>query len=58
MVSIYPIVFKPINFDSIFLFKVPRKPDGKPIWLFATESLKKLLESLSIKGIKFEDPKI
>jgi hypothetical protein len=58
LVSINPIVFKPLNFDSVFLFRAPREGDGKPIWLFATESFKKLFEQLSVKNIKFNDPKI
>lgn len=58
LVSINPVVFKPLNFDSVFLFRVPREGDNKPIWLFATESFKKLFEQLSVKNIKFDSPKI
>lgn len=58
MVSIDPIIFKHIDYGSINLFKIPRKEDGKPIWLFATESFKNSIEKLGVQNLRFVAPKI
>lgn len=58
MVSIDPIVFKVIDYGSTNLFRIPRKEDGKPIWLFATELFKNQLEKLGVKNIRFVEAKI
>jgi hypothetical protein len=58
MVSIDPLVFKNMDYSSINLFKVPRKEDGKPKWLFATKSFKNTVEKLGVGNLSFVTAKI
>jgi hypothetical protein len=58
MVSIDPIIFKSMDYSSIYLFRIPRRDDDKPIWLFATEQFKNTMKELGVSNLRFVVSKI